>query len=104
LKKTTKGYSPKDILNYWGPIKIAINYLKKRIVRKVMPIKSNNLKILSGFEKNKSNFAVDCPNPLFSVNSLKNIFIRELAVSDRDSYVRSLSMINFLGNRRDEHD
>jgi len=104
IEKTAKGYSPKAMLSYLGRMTIAYNFLRNKLVYKLVPIKSNNLKIISGFEKNKSNFVADCPNPLFSANSLKNTFIRKLTVSDRDAYVRSLSMINFLGNRRDEHD
>jgi hypothetical protein len=103
-EKMANGYSPRDLLRLSGRMKIGYKYLRKKLIHKLEKVNLNNLMIVSGIDKNKALLTVNSSYPLFNPNSLKNKITTNLDVSNRDIYVRFLSMINFLSNRGDKHD
>ncbi|HEY5498798.1 MAG TPA: hypothetical protein VIK20_00295 [Bacteroidales bacterium] len=101
-EKTTKNYSPKDLLTLLGRARVAYGYFKKKLVRKVGPRNLNNLMIISGMERNKERFKCDFVHSFFAIGITQQLLESSLRHHDRDLIVQSLGMINFINNKKEK--
>jgi len=100
-EKTTKGYSPKDLLILNGRLRVGYGYFRKKLIRRLGPSELNNLMIISGIECSRHHFAADSPQSVFAANAKTEIMSSSLDGPDRDLKVQVLSMMNFINRNKD---
>jgi hypothetical protein len=101
-EKTTKNYSPKDLLTLPGQARVAYGYFKKKLARKVGPSELNNLMIISGIEANREHFIANSLQPFFAHGLPQKFLGSSLHHRDRDLFVQILGMINFLNTNKEK--
>lgn len=87
---TGKGYRPVDLTTYGGLANITLNFVRKRLARKIKQTNLDNLSLISSFEKNKA---------LFIEQVKRSGYFREREIHDilsSGSYVHNLKERDLL--------
>lgn len=99
--QTVKGYSPRDLTRNIGYISISLNYLRKRIHKRILKPNMDNLSILTGIYKNRTSFPLEDPLGLFKIQNIKydlQYFNKQQNEKKRDQTVMAISQLTYLNH------
>lgn len=91
---TGKGYPPKQLLSFYGKLKLVIPFFKRRLLRKVKKENIDNLGILSGINSYIENQLINSelsPFDIYMINIIKTNLLSVTNEQDRDLFLQYVS-------------
>jgi asparagine synthase (glutamine-hydrolysing) len=99
-RKTGKGYRPGDLISYYGLLNITINFIKKKLLRKISKENLDFFSLVSGIEQNKSLYLDLIHNSKYFNDLSNKNFVSDRSylngIKERDLILLSFSIIQYI--------